>query len=142
MILVSKEHIEKYLPQRSPIVMVDELVEASESHAVSNFLITGNNIFVTDKVLSEAGLIENVAQTAALQSGYWCHQLGVSVRPGYIAAIKNLKIDLMPAIGSSIVTEIRITNLVLDAIIIQASIRQDDSVICTCEMRVFIKPLM
>jgi hypothetical protein len=121
--------------------MVDQLVEASESHAVSNFLITDQNIFVIDKVFIEAGLIENVAQTAALQSGYWCHQLGVAVRPGFIAAIKNLKIDRMPAIGSSIVTEIRITNMVLDAIIIQASIRQEDRLICTCEMRVFIKPL-
>lgn len=139
--LVGKEDIEKYLPQRSPIVMVDELVEASESHAVSNFLITGKNIFFIDDVFSEAGLIENVAQTAALQSGYWCHQVGVAVKPGFIAAIKNLKIDLMPAIGTSIVTEIRITNMVLDAIIIQASIRQEDNVICTCEMRVFSKPL-
>lgn len=139
--LVAKHDIEEYIPQRSPVIMVDELMEAGENHAVSSFLVARGNIFIVNGRFSEAGLIENIAQTAALHSGYWCRKLGVEVTPGFIAAIKNLKIDGAPVVGNSIVTEIRITNMVLDAAIIQASVRYEGKIICTCEMRVFIKPL-
>ena len=41
------------------------LLEYSENHLISEFVIKEDNIFVQDNVFIEAGLIENTAQTCS-----------------------------------------------------------------------------
>ena len=53
------------IPQKPPMVMVDKLIFAEEKKVVTSFLIRRDNIFCSDGVFTEAGLIENMAQTAA-----------------------------------------------------------------------------
>ena len=50
--------------------MVDKLVYCDDNRARTNFLVQEGNILVEDGVLVEAGLVENIAQTAAARSGY------------------------------------------------------------------------
>jgi len=89
--------------------------------------------------LSEPGMIENIAQTAAAQAGYQCHIKNIPVPIGFIASIKDLQIIKLPPINSRISTRIEITNQVFDVTIFKASIILDEESICTGEMRVFIK---
>lgn len=137
--LVSRDHILDYIPQRPPMVMIDELVEASDDHAITRLTVRHDNLFVDDERLTEPGMIENIAQTAAAQVGYQCSQKHIPVPIGYIAAIKNLRIGDMPKLNSQITTSIRVTNHVLDVTVAEGKIEQDGMVCCECEMRIFIK---
>jgi predicted hotdog family 3-hydroxylacyl-ACP dehydratase len=44
--LAGKDHITDYIPQRHPMVMIDDLLEASDTHAVTRLKIDAANIFV------------------------------------------------------------------------------------------------
>jgi 3-hydroxyacyl-[acyl-carrier-protein] dehydratase len=138
--LATKENIQQYIPQRLPMVMVDELLEASECHAVTRLFIRDENIFAERGYFTEPGMIENMAQTAAAQVGYHCVVGKMPVPVGYIAAVKNLYISRMPAHNTAITTTIRITNQVLDVTVAEGKIEQGGVICCTCEMRIFVKP--
>src|SRR5688572_10579494 len=94
--LADRDHILQYIPQRKPMVMIDSLKEASDLHAITQLMIREENIFVSEGHLTEPGLVENIAQTAAAQSGYQHVQGGMVVKIGYIAAVKNLVINQLP----------------------------------------------
>ena len=94
--LATRDDITKYIPQRHPIVMVHALVEADDSHAVTELAIEPDNIFVSNEFFAEPGLVENIAQTAAMHVGYQCSLKNIPIPIGYIAAVKDLKIQALP----------------------------------------------
>lgn len=138
--LASKPDIEKYIPQREPMVMIDELISAEAHLAVTSFFVDETNLFVEDGFLNEAGLVENIAQTAAAQVGYLSAKENLPVPLGFIAAIRNLHIDRFPLTGSQIRTTVTVVNKVLDITIVKGSVQQDGEELCRCEMRIYIKP--
>jgi 3-hydroxyacyl-[acyl-carrier-protein] dehydratase len=138
--LVNRHDITHYIPQRDPIVMVHELMEANEEQASTVFTIESGNVFLSKGFLAEPGLIENIAQTAAVQAGYHCMKHNIPVPIGYIAAVKNLKINQLPKENSKIETKVRVTNKVLDVTVVEGTIEQEGNIICSCEMRIFTRP--
>lgn len=127
-----------YIPQAPPVVLVDRVMEADETHTICAFLVKPEGLFVSKGVLSESGLTENMAQTAAAGVGYLCHQRNEEVPVGYIASIRNLTIHQLPAVGSVLYTEIMVTDNVMDVSFVQGTIRLGDQVIAECEMRIFL----
>lgn len=138
--IVERKDIEKFIPQRPPIVMIHHLLEATDKYAVTETAIEEQNIFVESGHFTEPGLIENIAQTAAAQAGYQCHLKKNDVPIGFIASIKDLHIRKLPSVNSKIITRIEITNQVFDVTIFNATIHLGEEEICQGEMRVFIKP--
>src|SRR5262245_58730333 len=112
--LATRKDITKFIPQRDPIVMVHNLLEASDEHAVTQLHIDEDNVFSDQGFLAEPGLIENIAQTAAVHVGYQFTKKGIPIPIGYIASIKDLKITGLPPVSSTITTSVRITNKVLE----------------------------
>ena len=139
MMLATRDDITKYIPQRHPIVMVHELVEADDDHAVTQLTIEPDNIFVSKEYFSEPGLVENIAQTAAMHVGYQCSLKNIPIPIGYIAAVKDLKIQALPKQNSLITTSVKITNKVLDITVVEGRVEQEGNLLCSCEMRIFAK---
>jgi 3-hydroxyacyl-[acyl-carrier-protein] dehydratase len=137
--LATQDDITRYIPQRDPIVMVHNLLEASDDHAVTQLHITDNNVFIADGYLAEPGMVENIAQTAAVHVGFQCTRKGQPIPIGYIAAIRDLEIVDLPPIDSTITTTVRITNKVLDLTVARGEVVWNDKVMCSCEMRIFAK---
>jgi len=137
--LVTRQNITQYIPQRSPIVMIHDLKEASDSHAVTHLKIEADNVFIADGFLAEPGLVENIAQTAAVHIGYQCSQKNLPIPIGYIAAIRALEIRKLPPVGSTVTTSVKITNKVLELTVAEGKVELNGELLCTCEMRVFAK---
>ena len=133
-----KPDILQFIPQRSPFVMVDQLLHTDEHSARSIFQVRPENIFIEDGELAEPALIENIAQTAAARIGYICQQEKRPVPPGYIGAVQNLEIMALPKINDKIETEISIKNQIFDVTIISGTIRCNDVEIARCDMKIFI----
>jgi predicted hotdog family 3-hydroxylacyl-ACP dehydratase len=137
--LATRNDITKYIPQRDPIVMVHALVEADDDHAVTQLAIEPDNIFVSNEFFAEPGLVENIAQTAAMHVGYQCSKKNIPIPIGYIAAVKDLKIQKLPKQNTSITTSVKVTNKVLDVTVVEGRVEQAGNLICSCEMRIFAK---
>lgn len=129
----------RLIPQRPPMVMIGGLIAAGEGHAVTRTHVAASNIFVANGFFSEPGLVENIAQTAAAMVGYACEQKNIPVPVGYIAAVKDLKIAALPAVDSVISTTVRVVHTVANVNVVQGTVMLDGQVICSCEMKIFIK---
>jgi hypothetical protein len=134
------EEVLKLIPQRPPIVMVDKLISASDGKTVSGFTIQADNIFVENGIMQEPGIIENVAQSAALGVGYVCSIKNEKVPLGFIGAVKNLKIYGLPAVGAELKTEIQVDYEVFEATLITGKVYSADKLLAQCEMKIFLKP--
>lgn len=110
MILLEKPitNIKHLIPQKTPFVMVDTLLGFSNTHIMSSFTILESNILFDNQTLSEAGLIENMAQTVALHTGYDYFLKGQPAPTGYIGSIKDVKISRLPKLNEIINTEAHI----------------------------------
>lgn len=120
------------------MVLVDQVIEASDTRTICVFLVKPEGLFVSDGVLSESGLAENMAQTAAAGVGFLCLQRKKEVPVGYIASIRNLVIHELPPIGSELNTEIMVTDNVMDVSFVEGTVRLGTRVIAACEMRIFL----
>lgn len=139
--LVEKENLLTYIPQRAPIVMVDNLISSDEltQTARSSFFIHPANIFCEDGFFKEPGMIENIAQSCALRAGYSFHSKNEKVPLGFIGAIKNLQVNFFPKINTTIETEIQVMNEIFDVTLVTGKIFSAGKIAAECEMKIFLK---
>jgi predicted hotdog family 3-hydroxylacyl-ACP dehydratase len=137
--LVEKKDIKSLIPQREPFVMIDELSISDDVQTKTRFEVREDNIFTENGMLNEAGLLENIAQTAAARAGYEATQMQGPVKIGYIGAVKNFEVFGLPQVGSVIETEITVGNQVFDVSLIRGTVRGSGQVLASCEMKIFIK---
>ena len=133
------ENILSIIPQGQPFVMIDELVTCDAIKSCTTLLIAAENVLVCNGQLSEAGLIENIAQTAAAGAGYMAKSNGAQIAIGYIGAIKNLEIMALPNVGDVIKTEVAITNNIFDVTIVSGKVECKGLILAKCEMKIFSK---
>lgn len=132
------ESILSLIPQKPPFVMVDELLFSDDNFTRTSFTIAAGNIFLINGEFSEAGLMENMAQTAAAGSGNMARIENRPVANGYIGQVKNFEIYSLPKIGDVLITEVKIEVQVFDACIVSGKILCNDVEVAQCEMKIFI----
>jgi len=144
--ILPREQVTKMIPQKPPMVMIDHLLEHDEVRSLSSFYILSENIFCENNAFTEPGLIENVAQTAAIRAGYLGLQKAQKQGAildgpvlGYIASVKNCKIQKLPPVESKIFTEIIVEREVLNVSLIRAKVFNDSELYLECEMKIFQK---
>jgi len=144
-ILADREQIKNLIPQRSPMLLIDQLIRADESFEsfVTSFSVPYEHVFVEGQKLREPGLIENLAQSAATGIGYK-HSLEeaspdneASPNIGYIGAIKNLTIEKCPDVGQQIQTTITVLHEIFDVVQVRGELRVDDTFLAKGDMKVF-----
>ena len=137
--LINKENIQTYIPQRAPFVMIDELISATDKNFESSFEILASNLFIEDNVLSESAMVENVAQTCAAGFGYVGSQNGEEAgKLGFIGAVSKLTVSGLPRTGEQLITKIDILNA-FDAIhLIQGTVYSNERELLTCQMKIVI----
>ncbi|WP_317898301.1 3-hydroxyacyl-ACP dehydratase [Aurantibacillus circumpalustris] len=138
-LLVSKEHITEYIPQGHPMVMIDTLNYCEGTTTKTTFKVDEGNIFVKNGILHEPGIIENIAQTAAVKAGYEVKKHGLAPLLGFIGAVKDLKIHALPKVGDVLETTVVIKADVMGVTLIEGSSVCNGTIIADCEMKIFIQ---
>lgn len=137
--MISGEEIYRLIPQRPPIVMVDVLWHVDKSYAETGLTIQEDNIFVSDNVLREAGLIEHIAQSAAAFAGYdsFCEHRAPKV--GYIGEIKKCSLLSLPEVGCDLRTSITLIAEAAGVKLIEGQTKVGNELIAECLMKIFLK---
>jgi predicted hotdog family 3-hydroxylacyl-ACP dehydratase len=107
-ILFQKEFVEKLLPQKFPFVMVDKMYSYTEISLISGLKIDKDNIFFQNEIFLESGLIEHMAQSVALHTGYQFYLKNERAPTGYIGSIKDVVIKILPKLDDEIQTTVSI----------------------------------
>lgn len=131
--------IEELIPQREPFIMVNELISFNAKSFTSSLLVTSDNFFAKNNFFQEEGIIENFAQTAAAGAGYSFKVNSQEVKLGYIGAIKNVVINFLPEVNTTITTTIELVGKVMNVDIVEGKVvGENGDIIATAEMKIFI----
>ncbi len=137
--IISGKEILDYIPQRSPIVMVDEFYGVDQEKSYSALLISEDNMFCDEGELSDCGLIEHIAQSAALRVGYIYKSQDKNIPLGYIGSVNQLKIAKLPLIGEQLHTEICVEHEVMNITVILATCFVEGKEIAKCKMKIYLQ---
>ncbi len=137
--IVTAKNIFEYIPQRPPMAMVDTLYRADELSAVSGLHLSKQNIFCENGRFTEPGIIENIAQTAALHSGYMARKNNTRPAVGFIGAIKRLTVYSLPLAGELLETTITVVSRFDNATIIKGEVKCNGRLIAEGEMNIFLQ---
>ncbi|WP_426670192.1 3-hydroxyacyl-ACP dehydratase [Mucilaginibacter sp. McL0603] len=132
------ENIIPLIPQKPPFVMVGKLLYTDAELTRSSFTVNGDNVFVKDSLFQEAGLMENIAQTAALRAGYLAQIEDKPVAVGYIGAVSSFEIFDLPKVDDEIITEITVENQIFDITVLSGKVWLNENLMAKCEMKLFI----
>ncbi|MDB5112872.1 MAG: 3-hydroxyacyl-ACP dehydratase [Mucilaginibacter sp.] len=136
-----EEDILTLIPQKPPFVMVGKLLYSDDNITKTSFVITADNVLVINGEFSEAGLMENMAQTAAVGEGNMARIEDRPIAIGYIGAVKNLEVVHLPKIGDELMTEIKVETRLLNIAIACGKVWCNEQMIAQCEMKIFINKI-
>jgi 3-hydroxymyristoyl/3-hydroxydecanoyl-(acyl carrier protein) dehydratase len=135
--LAEKTEIWQMIPQKPPMAMVDGLVAHDEVSTTSRLELNDQNIFCKNGYFQETGLIENMAQTAALRAGYTAHLNKLPPLVGYIGAIKKMKIYHLPEDTAVLQTKITVLTEVANATIVKGEVYSNLKMMAEGELSIF-----
>ena len=133
--LTDKSFVNDLIPQKHPFVMVDKLLYFSENKVVSGFSISNDNIFAFQSLFTASGLIENMAQTVALFTGYQYYLKNKPAPTGYIGAIKKVEIIELPEIGEELITTVNILHEIMGITLVNSEVECSGKIIASSEMK-------
>ena len=128
------------IPQKLPFVLISSLHQVSEKHSVTTFTFEETHVLCHEGILTVAGVMENIAQTAAAKMGYECNLQGKKIPIGFIGDVRDFSFTKLPLAGEEIETEIIITNQIFDVSIITGSVKLNGEEIAHCKMKIFVEP--
>ena len=137
--LIEKTNIKSYIPHREPFIMIDSLIDANETGFSSSFFVNTDNIFIEKNILSEAAIIENIAQTCAAGFGYLSSLEAESEpRLGFIGAITKLEVFKEITTNVMIETQVSIINTFENIYLIEGVARSSNSDLLKCQMKIVL----
>lgn len=133
--ITDKDFIGKLIPQKAPFVMVDKLLHFEEKKVVAGLSISEENIFTQHNKFTAPGLIEHMAQTVALYTGYQFFLKEENAPTGYIGAIKKAEIFNLPSVGKELKTTVHILHDIMGVTLVTAETECEGKVIAASEMK-------
>lgn len=136
--ITEKNVLENLIPQKQPFVMVDKLIEFSENYIAAGLQIKNDNIFTKEAVFQEAGLIEHMAQTVALYTGYQYFLKNQLAPTGYIGSVKNAEILKLPKTGDQLITKVNVLQEFGGVTLVDISTTLEGNLIASSQMKTII----
>ena len=106
--ILDRDFVGNLIPQKFPFVMVDKVLAFGENFITSGFTVEETNIFTENLIFQEAGLIEHMAQSVALYTGYQFYLKQEAAPTGYIGSIKSIEIFRLPKVNDNLVTKVNV----------------------------------
>jgi 3-hydroxyacyl-[acyl-carrier-protein] dehydratase len=133
--IVDKEFVGNLIPQKFPFVMVDKLLSFTENEVIAGLTIAENNIFFSNGKFQESGLIEHMAQSVALFTGYQFYLKQEPAPTGYIGSIKTIEILELPELNENIETTVNVLHEFMGVTLVDICSRIKDKEIARGQMK-------
>lgn len=133
--ITDRTFVENLIPQKKPFVMIDKLINYSEKKVEAGLKVDESNIFAHANVLQEAGLIEHMAQTVALHTGYDFYLQQKEAPVGYIGAISSIIIERLPNYNESLETTAEILQEFGGITLVEIEVKINGEIIASGQMK-------
>ncbi len=137
---MTREDILTLIPQRDPILMVDELLEAAPDGGTATLTVRPGNYFLgEDGRMEETGLLEHIAQSASAVAGHHALAAGATAPPvGYIGEIKKFHCHRLPQTGEELRTTVWLGPETEGVTLLAAETRADGELVADTQMKIYI----
>lgn len=133
--------IERLLPQRPPMLLLDRLLSCTSSEGTADTLISSGNLFrLPDDTIHAAAFFELMAQAYAAVHGYQNQLAGKPVSIGYLAGITRAVVHGAARVGDRLVVTVRQTALVQPFIRAEARVVREGETLAEGELTLFVPP--
>jgi len=130
-------NIKEVIPQREPIIMVHNVISATETTFETSFEVTKDNLFLKNNILQEPALIENIAQSAAAGFGTLAKESGNKKDGlGFIGSITKVVCHKLPKIGDVLNTKVEIVTVFGAITLIKGKNFVNNELLLECEMKI------
>lgn len=136
--ITDKDFVQGLIPQKSPFVMVDSLISFSDKNITAALTVDESNILSDAGVLTSSGLIEHMAQTIALYTGFQYYIHDKQAPTGYIGSIKTVDISSLPKVGQTVRTTAEILQEFMGVTLVNIACSLDNIVIASAQMKTVI----
>jgi hypothetical protein len=133
--LITKENIQDFIPQRPPFVMIDNLTEAVSDIFKTDFRILPDNIFVENGMLREFAMIENIAQSSSAGLAFLKKYAAHKTPQGYLGAISRLKLYELPKVNDKIYTMVKLLGQLNNMFLLKGENYLNDTKLMECELK-------
>lgn len=129
------------IPQRPPMVLIDRF-DGIDTEGVSHSALTlrADSLFVEGGVMSECGIIEHMAQSAAVRIGWYCHTEGRPVPVGFIGAVSRLTVHALPRVGAQLRTQLRIVQEIGPLSLAEVRTEADGTTLAEGNLKIYLQP--
>ncbi len=134
--------IKELIPQRSPILLVDSLVDVADNTATTRLTVRRDNCLVDESGrLLEAGLLEHIAQSVSALAGYKAVSAGASEAPvGYIGEVRKFRCLRRPCVGEQLTTVVTLGAEAGGITIASGETSVLGEVVASTQLKIFIQP--
>ena len=133
--MLEKSLVETLIPQKKPFVMIDKMLAFGENTITAGLTIPSDNIFVENGKFNESGIVEHMAQSVALYTGYQFYLKQEPAPTGYIGAIKDVAIVELPLPGEDLVTEVNVIQEFMGVTLVDIVTRRNNTEIARSQMK-------
>jgi predicted hotdog family 3-hydroxylacyl-ACP dehydratase len=133
--IIEKDLVEQLIPQKAPFVMIDKMLAFGENHIIAGLTIPANNIFVEDGTFRESGIVEHMAQTVALYTGYQYYLKNEPAPTGYIGSIKDVVVLELPLAGEELITEVKVLQEFMGITLVDIITKRNGAEIASAQMK-------
>lgn len=133
--ILGKDIVENLIPQKAPFVMVDKLLFFEENNIIAGLTIPQDNIFVQEGKFAESGIIEHMAQSVALYTGYQFYLKKEPAPTGYIGSVKDVEVLELPLAGEELVTEVKVIQEFMGITLVDIITKKNGVQIASAQMK-------
>jgi predicted hotdog family 3-hydroxylacyl-ACP dehydratase len=133
--IANKDLVKNLIPQKSPFVMVDELMAYTKETLHARFTVNTKNLFVYKDHFQESGIIEHMAQSVALHTGYQFFLINKPAPTGYLGSIKNIEITRLPKLDEVLDTTVAILQEFMGITLVEIEVKINDELIAKGQMK-------
>ena len=133
--ILDKDFVGRLIPQKFPFVMVDKLLSFSDNEVVAGLTVNEENIFFNNGKFQESGLIEHMAQSVALFTGYQFYLKEEPAPTGYIGSIKTIEILELPELDAKIETTVTVLHEFMGVTLVDISSKINEKEIAKGQMK-------
>ncbi len=133
--IIDSQKVQALIPQKKPFVMVDMLLDFKENEIEAALTVSDDNLFCNDGLFLESGIVEHMAQTVALYTGYQYHIKNQEAPTGYIGSIKYVEINQLPKLGEQLVTKANVLQEFMGVTLVEIETKVNNEVIAKAQMK-------
>jgi len=133
--ILEKSIVQELIPQKAPFVMIDKLLAFGDNTVTAGLTIAPDNIFVENDRFNESGIVEHMAQSVALYTGYQYYLKNEPAPTGYIGSVKDVVILELPLQGEDLVTEVNIIQEFMGVTLVDIITKRNNIQIASSQMK-------